>query len=191
MLTAWRKTRARTRALAARARAHAEAPQAGQRLVEHFPDALWPTLNQTVAGFAAIRDEIDPQPLLETFALEQARLALPCVVAKDQPLVFRSYAPGDTLSPGAFQVPEPDPSSLEVSPTLILVPLVAFDAAGRRLGYGAGFYDRTLAALEASGPIRTVGLAYEAQRLSRVPTGPHDRLLDWIVTEQGAYRGRG
>lgn len=187
MLTAWRKTNARRAARAARAAAHAADPQAGRKLAEHFPDQLWPKVRQVVAGYAAIGDEIDPLPLLETFALEQARIALPCVVAKDQPLIFRSWTLDQLLEPGAFGTREPAANHPEMVPSLVLVPLVGFDLKGRRLGYGGGFYDRTLEALKAQGPLTVVGLAYEAQRLNKVPAERHDVRLDWVVTEQGAY----
>jgi 5-formyltetrahydrofolate cyclo-ligase len=191
MLTGWRKGRARKAAAAARKAAFEADPKAGVRLAETFPDAIWPPLHSIVAGYFAIRDEIDPRPLMETFHCEQARLALPCVTGPDQPLVFRSFTPGDDLVRGAFGVSEPEPGAPEVKPALVLVPLLAFDDAGRRLGYGAGFYDRTIEALRALGPVTTVGLAYEAQRLKRVPTAGHDAPLDWIVTEAGAYRTGG
>ena len=191
MLTGWRKARARQAAASARKAAHSADPHAGARLAERFPDDIWPPLHTIVAGYFAIRDEIDPRPLMETFHCEQARLALPCVTGPDRPLVFRSWSPGDELVRGAFAVSEPRPSAPEVRPSLVLVPLLAFDAAGRRLGYGAGFYDRTIDALAALGPVTTVGLAYEAQRLRRVPTAGHDAPLDWIVTEAGAYRTGG
>lgn len=188
MLTAWRKTNARRAARAARAAAYAKDPDAGRRLVEHFPDSLWPNVRQVVAGYAAIGDEIDPQTLLETFALEQARIALPCVVEKDQPLIFRSWALDAPLEPGPFGTREPAASSSELTPSLVLVPLVGFDLKGRRLGYGGGFYDRTLEKLKQSGPLTVVGLAYEAQKLARVPAEAHDMRLDWVVTEQGAHQ---
>ncbi len=191
MLTGWRKGRARKAAAAARKAAHGADPNAGARLAETFPDEIWPPLHSIVAGYFAIRDEIDPRPLMETFHCEQARLALPCVTGPDQPLVFRSFTPGDALVRGAFGVSEPEPGAPEVKPALVLVPLLAFDSAGRRLGYGAGFYDRTIEALRALGPVTTVGLAYEAQRLRRVPTAGHDAPLDWIVTETAAYRTGG
>jgi len=191
MLTGWRKARARRRAAAARKAAFAADPTAGARLAQHFPDEIWPPLHSVVAGYFAIRDEIDPRPLMETFHCEQARLALPCVAGPDRPLVFRSWSPGDELVKGAFGISEPRPSAPEVRPSLVLLPLLAFDGAGRRLGYGAGFYDRTLEALRGLGPVTTVGLAYQAQQLDRVPTAGHDMALDWIVTEQGARRTGG
>ena len=191
MLTGWRKARARQAAAAARKAAHGADPKAGARLADHFPDEIWPPLHSVVAGYFAIRDEIDPRPLMETFHCEQARLALPCVTGPDQPLVFRAWTPGDDLVRGAFGVSEPKPNAPEVRPVLVLVPLLAFDEAGRRLGYGAGFYDRTIEGLRALGPVTTVGLAYEAQKLKRVPTAGHDAGLDWILTEDGARRFAG
>ncbi|WP_273144998.1 5-formyltetrahydrofolate cyclo-ligase [Oceanicaulis alexandrii] len=188
MLTAWRKTNARRAARAARAAAYAKEPDAGRRLVEHFPDSLWPKVRQVVAGYAAIGDEIDPQTLLETFALEQARIALPCVVGKDQPLTFRSWTLDQPLEPGPFGTRQPGADHAELNPSLILVPLVGFDLKGRRLGYGGGFYDRTLEKLRQSGPLTVVGLAYAAQRLAKVPAEAHDMRLDWVVTEQGAHQ---
>ena len=188
MLTAWRKTNARRAARAARAAAYAKEPDAGRRLVEHFPDSLWPKVRQVVAGYAAIGDEIDPQTLLETFALEQARIALPCVVGKDQPLTFRSWTLDQPLEPGPFGTRQPGADHAELNPSLILVPLVGFDLKGRRLGYGGGFYDRTLEKLKQSGPLTVVGLAYAAQKLAKVPAEAHDIRLDWVVTEQGAHQ---
>lgn len=189
MLTRWRKNRARDAAGRARSAAFAADPSAGARLAEHFPDDVWPSVGAVVAGYRAIRDELNPEPLMETFALEQARLALPCVTGPDQPLVFRAWSPGDPLVRGAFGVEEPEPDAPELTPDLVLAPLLAFDEAGRRLGYGAGFYDRTLAALRANRTVASVGLAYEAQKLKRVPTGGHDAPLDWILTEKRAYQG--
>lgn len=189
MLMGWRKARAREQATLARKAAWQAEPDAGRRLAGHFPDSAWPPVGSVVAGYRPIRDEIDPTPLMETFFCEQAQLCLPCVTGPEQPLVFRAFKPGDTFVRGAFGVEEPAPGSPECKPLLILAPLLAFDESGKRLGYGAGFYDRTIAALRKHNPVTVVGLAYEAQRLSRVPTGKHDIALDWIVTETRAYRG--
>ena len=188
MLTGWRKARARRAALAARKAAAKQTPDAGARLVEHFPDALWPAIHQVVAGYRPIRDEIDPSALMETFALEQARLCLPCVTAPAAPLRFRAWSPGEALVKGAFKVDEPDPRAPVLTPSLVLVPLVAFDKAGRRLGYGAGFYDRTLQALRNAGAVTAIGLAYAAQEVRRVPVDAHDVALDAIITERGVIR---
>lgn len=190
MLTGWRKRRLRKRAAAERAEAFRRDPEAGAKLAANFPDQAWPPLRSMVAGYSPVRDEIDPRPLMETFMLEQARLCLPCMEGDAKPLVFRGWKPGEDLFKRAFGVGEPDAAAPEARPSLVLVPLLAFDERGARLGYGAGWYDRTLTALRAQGPVVAVGLAYDAQRIKRVPTGKHDQTLDWVVTEKRAYRGR-
>lgn len=187
MLTGWRKARLRKTAKAARARAHAACADAEQRLVEHFPDTIWPALNSVVAGYRAFGDEIDPIRLMETFHCEQVRLALPRVEEKTAPLVFRAFSPGDDLENGRYGIETPPLSATALTPGLVLTPVLAFDLAGRRLGYGGGYYDRTLAQLRARGTVTVVGLAFEAQRVARVPSDRHDQRLDWIVTEAGAY----
>lgn len=189
MLTGWRKKRLRASALKRRQDAARRQPDAGRALVAHFPDAAWPALHAVVAGYRPVRGEMDPAPLMETFLLEQALLALPVVTGPEQALQFRSYAPGDTLIRGAFGIEEPEPRKPVLTPSLVLVPLVAFDSRCHRLGYGGGYYDRTLAALRANGPVIAVGLAYEAQRVARLPAGSHDRVLDYVVTESGCHRG--
>ena len=190
MFIQWRKKRARARALSARQAAYERAPQAGRELAAHIPDAIWPALHSVVAGYRPIRHEIDPTPLMETFYCEQARLCLPCVTDKDGPLTFKGWSPGDRLVEGAFGISEPEPSMAEVKPSLILVPLLAFDETGHRLGYGGGYYDRTLEALRQHHPVIAVGLAYEAQRVRKLPYGRHDMALDWVITEERAYRGQ-
>jgi len=190
MFLSWRKSRARRRAVTLRAEAAArpEAVEAGRALVERFPDEAWPPIGAMVAGYRPVRGEIDPLALMETFLCEQARLCLPCVTGPDKPLAFRAWTPGDPLRKAAFGVEEPLENAPEVSPSLVLAPLLAFDEEGRRLGYGGGFYDRTLDALRSRAGVTAVGLAYEAQKSERVPSGPRDQRLDWVVTEQAAYR---
>ena len=188
MLTRWRKNRLRARAKRARAAAFAAHPDAGRAMVSHFPDEIWPALHSVVAGYSPIGDEIDPTPLLETFHCEQARLALPRVDGKSEPLSFRAFSPGDALEAGAFGVKAPAARAAVLKPSLVLVPLLAFDDAGRRLGYGGGFYDRTLAALRKDGPVVAVGLAFEAQRVRRVPTDALDQRLDYVVTDASSFR---
>lgn len=188
MLTRWRKNRLRANAKRVRAAAFTAHPDAGRALVGHFPDEIWPALHSVVAGYSPIGDEIDPTPLLETFHCEQARLALPRVDAKAKPLSFRAFSPGDELEAGAFGVKAPAAKAAVLRPALILVPLLAFDETGRRLGYGGGFYDRTLEALRKEGPVVAVGLAFQTQRVRRVPTDSLDQRLDYIVTEAGSFR---
>lgn len=171
----------RKAALAARATAHhARVPDAAR----HLARVLAPHADQPLAGYVPIRSEIDPTPAM---AVHAGPLALPVVVAAGQPLAFRSWRPGEALVPGAFCAPVPA-SGVPVAPVVLIVPLVAFDRSGGRLGYGGGFYDRTLADLRAAGPVRAIGFAYAAQEVARVPVEPTDQPLDLIVTERGVIR---
>jgi len=144
----------------------------------HAPAAL--------AGYMPIRSEISPLPAMEALA-GQTRLCLPVVVGKGRPLSFRAWAPGEALVEGAYgaRVPAADQP---VTPGALIVPLLAFDRAGTRLGYGGGFYDRTLEALRAAGPVLAVGLAFTAQEVPAVPRAATDQPLDAVVTEAGVIR---
>lgn len=142
-----------------------------------------------VAAYLPIGSEIDSVPAL---AAHRGALCLPVVVARAAPLVFRRWRPGDALEPGPLGTRHPPTVAGELRPEVLVVPLLAFDAAGRRLGYGGGFYDRTLAALrEAGTTVRAIGFAYAGQRMDDLPTGPHDAPLDLIVTEDGAFAPAG
>ncbi len=161
------------------------APDASEALIARFPAALVPP-GGVVAGYVPFHSEIDPRPLMRALAARCARLCLPVAPTRgsDAPLSFRAWREGEPLERGGFGVPEPEPGAALVGPDLLLVPLLAFDRAGGRLGYGAGHYDRTLAILRARRPIIALGLAYAAQEVERVPTEPHDARLDGIVTER-------
>ena len=112
------------------------------------------------------------------------RTCLPVVIAAEQPLVFRAWSPGQKLVPGMWDIPIPDDSAEEVLPDVLLVPMLAFDAKGYRLGYGGGFYDRTLEKLRALKTVTAIGVAYGAQMVDEVPRGPHDAPLDYVMTEE-------
>jgi 5-formyltetrahydrofolate cyclo-ligase len=141
-----------------------------------------------VSGFWPLDGEFDPRPLIEHFHDAGHVVALPVVIGRGQPLLFRRWQPGMALVPGSFRVLTPPPEAPEVTPAVVLAPLLAFDAAGYRLGYGGGFYDRTLARLRAAGHVLAIGVGYAAQEVAAVPREPTDQPLDWIVTEQGARR---
>ncbi len=106
--------------------------------------------------------------------------------------MFRAWKPGARLLAGPFRIPEPLDSAPAVQPTLLLVPLLAYDSAGYRLGYGGGYYDRSIRALRARAPVLAVGMAFSEQRVDPVPHGARDEPLDWIVSERGAtpFAGR-
>ena len=138
-----------------------------------------------VALFAAIRDELDPAPLAGALRLRGIPLALPAVVEPGAPLAFHRWDSDDPLAPaGRPPIPTPRAAAPALSPAAILVPLAAFDRAGGRIGYGGGFYDRTLAALAAAGhrPL-TLGYAFSCQEVPQVPLEPHDVTLDMVITQ--------
>ncbi|MEW5422435.1 5-formyltetrahydrofolate cyclo-ligase [Amorphus sp. 3PC139-8] len=165
----------------------AEREAAAQTLVDQLPALLLPTEPSLVAGFWPIRDEIDVRPLMAEIAATGHRLALPAIGADDR-LVFREWADGVPLDPARFGTSEPGQDSPECHPTLLLVPLVAFDREGIRLGYGKGYYDGAIARLSALGPVRTIGVAFSTQEVDAVPAEPHDRRLDAVLTEAGLLR---
>ena len=137
-----------------------------------------------VSGFLSIRDEIDVGPLLAALAARGHPLALPVVVGGPAGLVFRRWRPGDPLVAAGFGLSEPPPSAGEVAPEVLLVPLAAFDRRGHRIGYGRGYYDKALAALDAVHRRRAIGVAFAAQEVAAVPDEPHDRRLDAVLTER-------
>ena len=135
-------------------------------------------------------DEIDPRPLMGRLHESGHVCALPVVAAKGEPLRFRAWSPGMTLQLKAFGLSEPPPEAAIVIPELLLVPLLAFDAGGYRLGYGGGYFDRTLTRLRDSDAVLAVGVAYAAQEVAEVPRDGSDQPLDWIVTEAESIRMR-
>jgi 5-formyltetrahydrofolate cyclo-ligase len=164
---------------------------AGETIAAHglpFVQSLRPPV---VSGFSSIDDEIDVGPLMARLSCEGAGLALPVIAGKGKPLIMRSWKPGDTLQKKTWGIAEPLPSAPEVDPDVVLVPLLAFDAEGYRLGYGGGFYDRTLAKLRALKPIIAIGVAYDEQRVDVVPRGRYDEPVDWILTPSGPFRCSG
>ncbi|WP_339742498.1 5-formyltetrahydrofolate cyclo-ligase [uncultured Maricaulis sp.] len=181
------KDELRRRALVARQSAHKTDPDAGERLVAHFPFELLAP-GAVVSGYWPLPGEIDPRPLMVALAERGARLALPVIVAPGSPLIFRAWQPGDALEPRAFGLMEPSARAPELVPDILLVPLLAIDPDGNRLGFGKGYYDRTLAGLRAAAAPLAVGLAHEAQMVAAVPVDEFDQPLDWVVT--GARTGR-
>ncbi len=139
----------------------------------------------TVTGYLAIADEIDPEPAMALLAEAGWRRALPVVVAKGRALEFRPWTPGAALEDGPLRTRHPVSGSA-VSPDVLLVPMLAFDADGMRMGWGGGFYDRTIAGLRARNPgVVAIGVAYSGQGVDKVPSGPHDAALDAVATEAG------
>lgn len=164
--------------------------QKGQSIAEIFsssPLAAELAAGSVVAGYWPLADEADVRPLLEGLHSRGVICVLPVVVAAGQPLVFREWQPGLTLDRGPLGTRHPPARMAERSPGMVLTPLVAFDRKGWRLGQGGGYYDRTLAGLRREGAATAVGIALSCQEVAEVPHGPHDRRLDWIVTEQEVF----
>lgn len=172
------KSIAREAAFARRKAAFAAGPgQACAHLTAHLARYA----SQPLAAYIAIRSEIDPAPAM---AAHHGPVCVPVIIGAGQPLRFRAWFPGCPMIPGPFGAAIPEAGAW-IIPTVLIVPLLAFDARGYRLGYGGGFYDRTLEALRASGPVTAIGFAFAAQEVPEVPTEPTDQRLDAIITETG------
>jgi 5-formyltetrahydrofolate cyclo-ligase len=147
-----------------------------------FPVAVPP--GATVSGFIPLKSEINALPLMRRLVESGAKLALPVVAGRGEPLIMRGWAFGERLRAGGWGISEPDPDAPEVDPEILIVPLLAFDRHGHRIGYGAGYYDMTIAALRAKKSIIAAGIAFAAQEISAVPATPRDARLDLVLTER-------
>ncbi len=187
------KAALRARAKAKRAQAHAAFPDAGEALARHLLSQDGPLTGidppAVISGTWPIRDEIDPRPAMTALLDLGYRLSLP-VVETQGTLSFRAWTPNVVLVTRRFGIAEPGEDAASVTPAVLLVPLLAFDRRGARLGYGKGHYDRTLTQLREKGPVRAIGVAYAAQEVDAVPVEDHDVPLDWIVTERERIRCR-
>jgi 5-formyltetrahydrofolate cyclo-ligase len=144
-----------------------------------------------VSGFMPMKSEINPLPLLKRLAAEGARLALPVVAGRGNALIMRLWEFGAPLEPGAWDIRQPKSDAPEADPDILLVPLAAFDRAGHRIGYGAGYYDLTINRLREIKPITAIGIAFAAQEIPRVPATERDARLDFMLTEREVIDLRG
>ncbi len=189
------KAALRREVLARRREAHAADREAGGETGEeaalaardHFLAARLHTGARVISGYRPIRAELDPTPLMQALHAAGHRLCVPVIEGPGLPLRFRAWHPDAAMIEGAFGAEVPAEGDW-LEPDLLVVPLVAFDAEGRRLGYGGGFYDRTLADLRARGRTLAIGLAYGAQEAAAVPDEATDQRLDAVVTERGFIR---
>lgn len=180
--------KAAARAAARARRAALRHAAAEMRAQDRLADFLSRETQGIVAGYVAIRSEIDPAPVMARLVAAGRALALPVVQGPGQPLAFRAWHPGVRMLPGAFGALVPAEGAW-VEPQVLIVPLLAFDRRGFRLGYGGGFYDRTLAVLRARGPAMAVGFAFAGQEeAGALPVEPTDAPLDALVTEAGLWR---
>jgi 5-formyltetrahydrofolate cyclo-ligase len=162
--------------------------QAADALAAQGIDFLQPQQKATVSGFASLPDELRIWPLLRRLHGRGYQLALPVMQGRGKPLLFRAWTPGDAMDKAVWGIPEPKADKPELEPDILLVPLLAFDIRGGRLGYGGGFYDRTLAGLRARKRIVAVGLAYDELQVDAVPHLDYDQRLDWVLTPSGPMR---
>lgn len=184
VLLAELKAEARRAALARRlaaAEAAAADPEFAERFAALVLEQAPPPRGALVAGFWPMGPEIDVRPLLKALEARGHALALPVTPKRGRPLLFRRWRWGEPLGRGPIGTRQPEAGET-VRPDFLLVPLLAFDRAGRRLGYGGGYYDRTLAALAGA---EALGCAYAAQEMREVPAGPEDARLRRVATEKG------
>jgi 5-formyltetrahydrofolate cyclo-ligase len=179
-----RKADLRKLALARRDALPADVRAAAAQAIAARPFPLAVPPGAIVSGFMPLKTEINPLPLMRALADAGARLALPVVAGKGKPLTMRAFAFGEELASGVWGIREPKPEAPEVFPDILLVPLLAFDRSGQRIGYGAGYYDMTITALRARKPVAAVGIAYAEQEVAEVPSTPRDARLDLVLTEK-------
>lgn len=178
------KKAARQAAFARRKEAHAVGADVAAQ--DHLARLIATYRGAALSGYLPIRTEIDPRPVMADWTRDGA-VGVPVIEGRGQPLRFRRWTSEAKLVEGPFGARVPE-SAEEVIPSVLIVPLVAFDRRGMRLGYGGGFYDRTLEGLRRRGPILAVGFAYAAQQAEELPLEPTDQPLDAIVTEEGVLR---
>lgn len=175
------KNRARLQAKQRRLAAHD--PAGAYELIRHFPALEFQ--RACYGGYWPLPNELDIRPLLESLHDMGESLALPCTPRKGHPLTFRAWQPSDTLKAGPYNTREPFPEQPEAFPDIVLVPLLAFTDQGERLGYGGGFYDRTLERIRNHKKVFACGVAYDGQKAMHLPTDAHDARLDAILTPSG------
>jgi 5-formyltetrahydrofolate cyclo-ligase len=179
-----RKAQLRAEALARRDAMEpaARADAVAAVLAHPFPVAV--QTGQIVSGFSPIRTEINPLPLMRRCAEQGAILALPAIAGRGRPLAMRVWEKDVPLVRGQWGIREPRAEAPEVIPDIMIVPLATFDRRGNRIGYGAGYYDMTIAAARARKPAVAIGLAFATQESEDVAALPHDQPLDFVLTER-------
>jgi 5-formyltetrahydrofolate cyclo-ligase len=177
------KAELRAAALAARDALPVAERAAAAEAIAARPFPVQIAAGMIISGFFPIRSEINPLPLMRRLAAAGAGLALPVVAGRGKPLILRAYAFGDPLISGQWGIREPAADAPEVVPDVMLVPLAAFDPSGHRIGYGAGYYDMTIAKARALKPVTAIGIAFSAQEISQVPATPRDERLNLVLTE--------
>ena len=168
----------------------AERHQAAETIAGRtFPVAVPP--GTMVSGYMPLKSEISPIPLMKALLAAGATLALPSIAGRGKPLLMRAYAFGDALDAGMWGILQPKAVAAEIEPDVLIVPLLAFDRRGHRLGYGAGYYDMTVDRLRGRKPVAAIGIAFAAQEVEQVPATERDARLDLVLTERETIDCRG
>ena len=178
------KAELRRTALARRDVLPADARAAAAEAIAARPFPLEIKPGVIVSGYSPMRSEINPLPLMRKLTGAGAYLALPMVAGRGQPLIMRAWTFGEPLVRGVWGIREPALDAPEVLPDILLVPLAAFDRQGHRIGYGAGYFDLTIAKFKAMKPVIAIGIAFAAQEIKQVPATPRDEMLDLVLTER-------
>lgn len=168
-----------------RAGFHKDLPDASFDIVSNFPVPFGE--NTIVASYIAVQNEIDPTPIMKELSDKGVTLCLPRINKITNSLNFHEYNFGDELIQGSFGIFEPSSTAKLVYPNIMLVPLLAFDNNGFRLGYGGGYYDRAIKAAKSKCELITIGLAYSGQKVETIPVEPHDQALDFVITDKICY----
>jgi 5-formyltetrahydrofolate cyclo-ligase len=185
------KAKLRQEAIARRNTMAADLRQAAAETIAARQFSLAIVRGVIVSGFMPLKSEINPLPLLQKLGEAGATIALPAIAGRGKPLIMRAWPFGAPLDRGQWGIREPKSEAPEVDPDILLVPLLAFDRAGHRIGYGAGYYDMTIARLRTIKPVTAVGLAFAAQEIAAVPATPRDARLDLVLTEREVIDLRG
>jgi 5-formyltetrahydrofolate cyclo-ligase len=179
-----KKARLRQEALALRDALPATLRAAAAASIAARPFPLKIERGKVVSGFSPMKSEINPVPLMRKLADAGAQLALPAIAGRGKPLIMRAWNFGEALAAGQWGIREPMPEAPEVAPDILIVPLAAFDRAGHRIGYGAGYFDMTINALRAKKSITAIGMAFAIQEIPSVPATERDARLDLVLTER-------
>jgi 5-formyltetrahydrofolate cyclo-ligase len=183
------KKQARIAATATRKNAHASLREIAPLLLASHAFPVQPKIGQhSVSAFFPYQSEIDTRPLLGKLAGEGWTTCLPIVMGEGLALEFGRWLPGEPTIAGTWGIPRPPETAPLLEPDVLIIPLLAFDRKGFRLGYGGGFYDRTLEKLRAKKTILAIGVGYSAQEVDHVPAGSHDQPLDYVMTESEVIR---
>ena len=178
----------RARLKAERRAANQDRPDAPVHAARNFMASIPLKPGAQIALYHPLDEELDTKPLAEALLEEGFEIGLPVVEKKNAPLVFRRFERGAPLIKGRFGIMTPEQSAPLFTPEVLVVPLLGFDKSGARIGYGGGFYDRTLEQLRAQGTVLAVGYAYGAQEVDAAPSSSLDQAMDWIVTERRAFQ---